>query len=83
MQTRTSQSITSTAVFEIGKGVGETLLVRNDTDYRDRKCFFCGKPGHLAEECRSAAYQQGIGKSVRGEDEWERVKGGLLGSIPG
>ncbi len=23
----------------IGKGVGETLLVRNDTDYRDRKCF--------------------------------------------
>ena len=55
--------------FEVGRGVGETLLVCNNTDYRDGKCFFCGKPGHLAEECRSAAYQQGIGKSVRGEDK--------------
>ena len=53
----------------VGKGVGETLLVRSDTDYRNRKCFFCGKPGHLAKECRSAAYQKGIGKSVKGDDK--------------
>ncbi len=27
----------------------------------------CGKPGHLAKECRSAAYQKCIGKSVKGD----------------
>ena len=51
----------------VGKGVGkETLLVRNETDYHDKKCFLCVKPGHFARECRSAAYQKGYGKSMKG-----------------
>ena len=59
--------------MEVNRAEGRRDGARHGRDRRDTKCYACGKMGHIARECKSAAISPG--KQYHGRGRRHQVRG--------